>query len=231
MKFYIVATPIGNLDDITFRAIETLKSVDLILCEDTRQTQKILNHFEITTPTLSYHQHSGGAKVRQVLDLISEGKILALVSDAGTPGIADPGQQLISEIVGKLADIEIVAIPGASAIISALSISGFNTNSFQFLGFCPKKGQQKFFNQIIEGDKVSVFYESTHRVVKTLEKLVDLIPERQILVARELTKKFESIYRGSLVEVLEKINTDLTKGEFTIVVNKTTPRLRSINKK
>jgi 16S rRNA (cytidine1402-2'-O)-methyltransferase len=220
MKFYIVATPIGNLDDITFRAIETLKNVDLILCEDTRQTQKILNHFEIKTKTLSYHQHSDDKKVDKIIELISNGQTLALVSDAGTPGIADPGQMLIQEIVAQIDSIEIIAIPGASAIISTLSVSGFDTNSFQFLGFCPKKGQQKFWDKIIEANMTSVFYESTHRILKTLEKLAELIPERKVLIARELTKKFETLYRGKLVEVLEKLRKSSQKGEFTIVINK-----------
>ncbi|MFA7662700.1 MAG: 16S rRNA (cytidine(1402)-2'-O)-methyltransferase [Patescibacteria group bacterium] len=218
MNFYIVATPIGNLDDMSFRAIETLKNVDLILCEDTRQTQKLLNHYEIKTSTLSYHQHSKIQKINQILELISQGKTLALVSDAGTPGIADPGQMLVKEILNNLDNVVIVPIPGASAIISVLSVSGFDTNSFQFLGFAPKKGQAKFFKQIEESKMTSVFYESTHRIVKMLESLGEIMPERKVVLAREVTKKFETFYRGTCREVGEKLKLTSNKGEFTIII-------------
>lgn len=218
---YIVATPIGNLSDITIRAIEVLSEIDIVLCEDTRQTQKILNHFNITKPTLSYHQHSKLSKINQIIDLLKQGKKLALVSDAGTPGISDPGNKLISELIEKGVNVKIVPIPGPSALTTALSISGFATDKFQFLGFPPhKKGRDKFFKNIKEIRGVAVFYESPYRIIKALEQLSDVIGSRKVVVCRELTKIFESIYRGTCEEVLEQLKSDLIKGEFVIVVDR-----------
>lgn len=235
-KLYIVATPIGNLEDMTLRAIRILREVDLILCEDTRVTRILLDRYEIKKPMLSYHQHSKLQKIDYIINLLKEGKNLALVSDAGTPGISDPGQRLIEKVLEDLGDdVEVVPIPGANAAISALSISGFNTDEFLFLGFPPhKKGRQTFFENVLEEAqrRTVVFYESTHRIIKALEQLEqsekrivkseekeeDKDKKMQIVVCRELTKKFETIYRGTISEVLEKLRSGIIKGEFTVVI-------------
>lgn len=216
---YIVATPIGNLGDITYRAVDILKSVDLVLCEDTRQTKKLLDYYQILKPTLSYHQHSKIEKVDFIIGELNNGKNIALVSDAGTPGISDPGNKLVEAVVKE--GIQAVPIPGPSAVITALSVSGFPTDSFVFYGFMPhKKGKETLMKKIAANEMASVFYESTHRILKTLEKMKNFLePERQIVVCRELTKKFESIYRGTIEEVIRKLNEDRTLGEFVVVVS------------
>lgn len=216
----MVATPIGNLGDITLRALETLKSVDFILCEDTRHTQKLLNHFEIKIPTISYHQHSEEKKVREIKELLNAGKNLALVTDAGTPGISDPGNRLTSQIMehGTLNNA-IVPIPGVSAVVSALSVSGFPTDKFFFLGFPPHKGRAKFFKEVAEAKHTVAFYESSHRIKKCLGELSEILnKKRPICVCRELTKQFESIYRGTIEEILAMNIPE--KGEFVVMVNK-----------
>lgn len=223
--FYIVATPIGNLEDMTFRAIKTLSNVDEILCEDTRVTRKLLQHYNINTPTRSYHAQSSDAKEAVILDNISQGKTIALVSDAGTPTISDPGVKLVASIRRELPDTKIVSIPGASALITALSTTGFNGNQFTFYGFLPhKKGRGKIFSAIAnEKDRVSIFYESPHRLVKTLESLVDVLGDtRQVCVARELTKMFEETMIFSAKDMLDyyQSNPDKIKGECVILVNK-----------
>jgi len=211
MSLFVVATPIGNLQDVSLRSLEILKSVDLVLAEDTRVTKKLLNKFEIKTRLLSYHQHSKLNKVEHIINLLVQGKDLALVSDAGTPGISDPGNKLVREAVLK--EIRVIPIPGPSASISALSVSGFPTDKFVFLGFPPqKKKRQSFFKEVLESKYPVVLYESKHRILKTLKELQD----REIVLARELTKVFETIYRGKANEIdLKEI-----KGEFVIVVNK-----------
>lgn len=218
-NLYIVATPIGNLQDMTFRAIDVLKNVDLILCEDTRVTRKLLNHYEIKTPTLSYHQHSKLNKVEDILDILKRGKDLALVSDAGTPSISDPGGQLVAKAVELLGDsIKITPVPGPSAIAALASISGFPTDRFLFLGFPPLKNKRKkFFEEVVNSKYPVIFYESPYRIVKTLGELPS---DLQIVVCRELTKKFETIYRGEIGEVIEKIQKDKILGEFAIIVGK-----------
>ena len=228
MKLYIVATPIGNLEDMTFRAIRILKEVDLILCEDTRVTKILLEKYEIKKPILNYHQHSKLQKIDYIINLLKGGKNLALVSDAGTPGISDPGQRLIGKVLEELGEeVKIEPIPGANAAISALSISGFNTDEFLFLGFPPhKKGRQTFFVNVLEESqkRTVVFYESTHRIIKALEQIKELLEARSynlepnLVVCRELTKKFETIYRGTIMEVLEKLKNDIIKGEFVVVI-------------
>src|SRR3989338_5264724 len=166
---YIVATPIGNLGDISFRAIEVLKSVNHVLCEDTRVTRVLLDHYGITTPTISYHQHSEEKKVRKIRELLEEGKNLALVTDAGTPGISDPGNKLVEFLV-RSSEFGVIPIPGVSAVVTALSISGFPTDKFIFLGFPPhKKGRKTFFKNISKIEDTVVFYESKHRILKALE--------------------------------------------------------------
>ena len=218
---YIVATPIGNLGDITFRAVEILKTADLILCEDTRQTRKLLDNYKIETPVLSYHQHSKLGKMEQILEKLKKGENLALVSDAGTPGISDPGNKLISYLTKELVNLKVVPIPGPSAAIAALSVCGFPTDEFLFLGFVPhKKGRQTLFKKISETKETIVFYESTHRIFKTLEQLGEFLDkDRQVMIGRELTKMFETIYRGTLSEVLEQLKNDTIKGEFVIVIS------------
>lgn len=219
--FYVVATPIGNLGDIGERAINTLRDVDLILCEDTRVTKKLLDHYDIKTKTQSYHQHSKLSKVEQIKDLIKQGKNIALVSDAGTPGISDPGGKLINELVKEFGDgIKIVPIPGASAVTALLSVSGLPADKFVFMGFPPhKKGRQKFFKELAEQKYTTVIYESTHRILKTLDELASAIGERPIVAGRELTKKFETIYYGTASEVKDQIEQSSSKGEFVIAVS------------
>jgi 16S rRNA (cytidine1402-2'-O)-methyltransferase len=222
-KFYVVATPIGNMGDITLRAIETLKSVDLILCEDTRETHKILEKYAINKPTMSYHAQSKLAKVDKIFELIQEGKNLALVSDAGTPGISDPGAMLVSKIKLHFSHgVNVIPIPGASAVITALSASGLPTHEFTFLGFLPhKKGRETLFKEIATTERTMVFYESPHRILKTLESLIKFCPNKKVCVARELTKIYEEFKTGTPVEILEyfQSNAEKQRGEFTVIVS------------
>ena len=218
----MVATPIGNLGDITLRAIETLKDVDLILCEDTRETKKILDKYGIVKPTMSYHAQSKLSKTDKIFELLEEGKNLALVSDAGTPGISDPGALLVSKIKEYLSDsVDVIPIPGPSAIIAALSASGLPTHEFTFLGFLPhKKGRETLFKEIAISERTMVFYESPHRILKTLESLVKFCPDKKVCVARELTKIYEEFKTGTPAEILEYLNKNKEKqrGEFTVIV-------------
>jgi 16S rRNA (cytidine1402-2'-O)-methyltransferase len=217
---YVMATPIGNLKDITFRAIEILRTVDLILCEDTRVTSKLLTRYEIKKPLLSYHQHSKLQRINEIADQLTTGKNLALLTDAGTPGISDPGNKLISEVLKKTEGVRIVPIPGPSAVTTALSVSGLKSDEFLFLGFLPrKKDRARVLQEIAENSRATLFYESTHRIIKTLEQLESLIPERQVVLARELTKLHETIYRGTAVEVLEQLKNSPQKGEFVVIIN------------
>jgi len=219
MKLYIVATPIGNLDDITIRALKILKKVDFILCEDTRRTKFLLDYYKIATPVISYHQHSRLKKIDYILDLLLQNKELVLVSDAGTPGISDPGNQLIDLAVKRFKNLVVTPVPGPCAAIAALSISGFPTDKFVFYGFIPhKKGKEKILKEITEAKIASVFYESPYRVVKTLEKLKKLNLDKQMVVYRELTKKFETIYRGDIERVLKEVKQGNLKGEFVVVI-------------
>lgn len=222
-KLYIVATPIGNLKDITLRALEILKEVDFVLAEDTRVTKKLLTHYQIDKPLISYHHHSKLSKVEYILNLLRGGKDLALVSDAGTPGISDPGNKLIAKILQSGLGVEIIPIPGASAVSTLASVAGFSMDSFKFLGFLPrKKGKNKALKQILESEQAVIFFESPHRVVKTLKKFQELIGDNHdnyhFVVGRELTKQFEAIYRGTIDEVLSLLLNDKIKGEFTIIL-------------
>ncbi len=220
---YIIGTPIGNLKDITHRALEILAEVDIVLCEDTRVTKKLLSHYDISTQTMSYHQHSSDAVVKKIIDLLKEGKNLALVTDAGTPGISDPGNKLIASIVEEIEEERIVPIPGASSVSVALSISGFPTDKFLFLGFPPHKNKRKkFFEELTQSPFTTVFFESNHRIKKALSNLSDVLDEhRQVCICRELTKKFETMYRGTIAEVQEMDIPE--KGEFVVVINKKSP--------
>jgi len=232
---YIVATPIGNLEDLSFRALRVLKEVDLILCEDTRVTKKLLDYYQIKTKTLSYHQHSKLQKIDYIINLLKQGKNLALVSDAGTPGISDPGNKLVSKVIESLSNqVKIVPIVGPSAVTTAASISGLPMEKFLFLGFPPtKRKRKKFFEEISNTKYPVIFYESPYRILKTLNEL-RLQPTRhppaeagpimnqelRIVVCRELTKKFETIYRGSIEKVIKEIEKNQIKGEFVVVVKR-----------
>jgi len=218
---YIVATPIGNLNDFSQRAIEILKSSDIILCEDTRVTKKLLARFDIEKEIISYHQHSSLNKVDNIIKMLKSGKTLSLVSDAGTPGISDPGGKLVDAVVTQLPDVQIIPIPGSSALMSALSISGFWADSFIFLGWPPhKKGRETWFKNLPKQEKVVVFYESVHRIKKALQSVSIVCPDRKIVLARELTKKFETVYRGTAMEILNELPLDEIKGEFVVVLDR-----------
>ena len=218
---YVVATPIGNLSDVSPRAIETLRSVDLIACEDTRVTRKLLSALDIKAQTTSLHQHSSCAKEESLVKEVAGGLNLAIVTDAGTPAISDPGAHFLSLAVE--AGITIAPIPGPSALTAALSVCGFPTSTFTFVGFPPhKKGRATFFKQIAKRRETVVLYESKHRIIKTLEELPQ---SRQVMVGRELTKLHETIYRGTTAEVTEALKEDSTKGEFVIVLGPSTNKL------
>ncbi|MBI5140248.1 MAG: 16S rRNA (cytidine(1402)-2'-O)-methyltransferase [Candidatus Vogelbacteria bacterium] len=222
-NLYIVATPIGNLEDITFRAIETLKSADIILCEDTRVTKKLLDRYSIVKPTISYHSQSKLKKIDEIIELLREGKNLALVSDAGTPAISDPGSFLVSRVRRELFDsVRIIPIPGPSAVVSALSASGFPASDFLFLGFLPhKKGRQALFEEIKNSKRTVVFYESPHRFLKSLESLGSVLESKRLIaIGRELTKIYEETRVGTTEELLSfySSNPDKVRGEFVVIV-------------
>jgi 16S rRNA (cytidine1402-2'-O)-methyltransferase len=218
MALYIVSTPIGNLDDITLRAINTLKKVDIIACEDTRHSQILLNKYEIKKPLLSYHSHSGQTKLDKLIAALEDGSEIALISDAGTPGISDPAYGLIKTALEQ--NIEIIPIPGACAFLTALVASGLPMNQFIYLGFLPiKKGRQTLLKSLAEEEKTVVFYESPHRIQKTLMQLEEFLgPERKIVIGRELTKMHEEFVRGSIKEVKEIFTQRAPKGEFAVVL-------------
>lgn len=218
-KLYLVATPIGNLSDITFRAIETLKSVDLILAEDTRKTIKLLNHFEISKPMISFYRHNEGTKTNQVIDMLMEGKNLALVSDAGTPAISDPGEDLVREAIKN--NITIIPIPGAVAFIQGLICSGFDTTRFVFEGFLPmnKRGRRERLESLKKEERTMIFYEAPHKLKTTLEDLNKTFgDDRRIVLARELTKIFEEHLRMTIKEAIAYYEDVNIKGEFVVLV-------------
>lgn len=219
---YVVATPIGNLSDISMRALEVLRQADYIACEDTRVAKKLLDRYEITKPLLSFHHHSPEKKFYEIAVLLKQGKNIALVSDAGTPGISDPGGRLIEYLSKEAGEsVKISPIPGPAAFATALSVSGFPAEEFTFLGFPPhKKGRQTFFKRIAQIKNTAVFYESPHRILKALELLKNECPQRPIAVCRELTKIFEEIIRGTAEEILQyyQAHPDKVRGEFVIVL-------------
>ncbi|MES2953662.1 MAG: 16S rRNA (cytidine(1402)-2'-O)-methyltransferase [Patescibacteria group bacterium] len=220
---FIVSTPIGNLEDITLRAIRILKEVDLILCEDTRETKKLLDKYEISKQLLSYNAHATDARHTEVIELLREGKNIALVSDAGTPTISDPGSMIVARAREALGDeLSIVPIPGPSALLSALAASGFPASDFLFLGFLPhKKGRETLFKEIAASERTVVFYESPHRFEKALLQLSAVAVGRRICVARELTKLFEEVKVGTVEEISAYYteNPDKMRGEFVVVVS------------
>lgn len=216
-KLYIVSTPIGNLKDITLRAIETLNEVDFILCEDTRITSILLKRYNIIKQLLSFNAVSEIKKIPSIIERLQNGQSYALVSDAGTPAISDPGIRLVSEAIKN--QIEVITIPGATALIAALTISGLPTDSFVFEGFLPqKKGRQKKLQQLSEEERTIVLYESSHRVVKLVDELVNYFPERFVVICRELTKMFEESWRGYPSQIKDKLAEKKVKGEFVVVI-------------
>lgn len=221
-KLSVVATPIGNLKDITLRALEVLKEADVVACEDTRVTKKLLAHYDIHTPTVAFHANSGVKGFEKIVALLQEGKHVALVSDAGTPGVSDPGLELVSVVRERLPEAKIEAIPGPSALAAALSIAGLRAASFTFYGFLPlKKGRETLFKEISASERASVMYESPHRILKTIESLKKALPQtRRVGVFRELTKLYEEAIVGSAEEVLAALEADPNKqrGEFVVIV-------------
>lgn len=202
------------------RALETLKEADLILCEDTRQTKKLLMHYEIDRPLMSFHQHSKIAKITEILVMLESGKNIALVTDAGTPGISDPGGILVAEVLKKFGDkIKIISIPGVSAMTALASVAGIAMDKFIFMGFPPhKKGRETFFNEAVNAKYPIIFYESVHRIIKALNQIQKIASDRKLIIGRELTKQFETVYRGTATEILEKLTVDQQKGEFVVIV-------------
>ncbi len=216
-KIFVVSTPIGNLKDISFRAIESLKEVDFILCEDTRVSSILLKHYDISKELISFNAISEQKKIPYVIERIKNGETCAIVSDSGTPLISDPGVRLISEAINH--SVEIVPVPGASAVLAALTISGLPTDSFVFEGFLPqKKGRQKKLKELSEEKRTIIIYESPFRIEKLLNELNEYMPERFVVVCRELTKKFEETWRGYPKEILESLDEKVVKGEFVIVI-------------
>jgi 16S rRNA (cytidine1402-2'-O)-methyltransferase len=217
---YLVATPIGNLEDITLRAIRTLKEVDLIAAEDTRRARKLLGHYQITTPVTSYFAHSSIRKTQALLARLQEGSTIALISEAGTPSISDPGYVLTRLAINQ--HIKVVPVPGPAALIAALSASGLPTRSFIFEGFIPRKAgrRKKLFLALCDQPRTFILYESPHRVMATLEDLLTVLGEgRQIVIAREMTKLYEELLRGTIAEVMATLTGRVIKGEVTIVVS------------
>lgn len=219
-KLFVLGTPIGNLKDMTLRGLEVLREADFILAEDTRVVSKLLNHYDIKKPLISFFEHSPKSKTDEVIKLLKEGRNLVLVSDAGTPNLSDPGYSLINAV--RKLDLEIIPVPGASSLTALISISHFPLNEFVFLGFPPsKKGREKFFNQVANEQRPVILFESTHRILKTLEALTKGNPSREIILAKELTKKFERVWRGSVIEinqVISKLSEDEIKGEFVLAL-------------
>ena len=217
-KIYLVATPIGNLEDITLRAIRILKEADIVVAEDTRQTLKLLNHLKISKPMMSYHRHSNDGRLEEIIDKVKQGNNIALVSDAGTPVISDPGEDIVKRAIEE--NIEIIPIPGPCALIAALISSGIDAKEFTFLGFLPlnKKSRKDKLNEIKLANKTTILYEAPHKLKETLKDLEEITKNRKIVLARELTKIHEEYISGTVKELLEKI--DEPKGEFVIVIDK-----------
>ncbi len=213
---YLVATPIGNLNDMTFRAVDTLKNVDEIAAEDTRQTLKLLNHFEINKPIFSYHRHNEDVKTDIIINKLLEGKNIAIVTDAGTPGISDPGEVAVKQAIEN--GISIIPIPGACAMVNALIASGLDTTQFAFYGFLPlnNKNRKEKTDELVKEKKTAILYEAPHRIIDTLKEIDKNLTDRNVVVAHELTKIHESFYRGKPTEVIEKIGTP--KGEYVILI-------------
>ncbi|MGM9525652.1 MAG: 16S rRNA (cytidine(1402)-2'-O)-methyltransferase [Peptococcaceae bacterium] len=220
---YLCATPIGNLQDITLRVLDTLKTVDLVACEDTRKTLQLLNHFSISKPVTSYYEHNKMTKGDVIVQQLKEGKNIALVSDAGMPGISDPGYDLVQQCLAE--GITFTVLPGAVAAITGLVLSGLPTDRFAFEGFVPrqKKERQQFFLNLLHEERTMIFYESPHRLQDTLETMAEIFPDRTMAAARELTKKFEEIVRGTPSEILTHFETEGIRGEFVLLLHGAQP--------
>lgn len=225
---YIVGTPIGNLEDVSLRALRILGEVDTVLCEDTRVTKKLLDRHGILKPVVSYHAHSGSAKVGKITEMLRAGRNLALVSDAGTPAVSDPGAELVRLVRDEFAAdialglIRIESVPGPSALTAALSVAGAPSSEFTFLGFMPhKKGRQTLFKEISSAERTYIFYESPHRILKTIDSLRKFCADKKITICRELTKIFEEVVEGSAEEVGKyfKTHPDKVRGEFVVIVS------------
>ena len=215
-KLFLVPTPIGNLGDMTFRAVETLNQADLILAEDTRTSSKLLKHYDIQKPLMSFHMHNEHRKLREVISKLKSGQTIAVISDAGTPGISDPGFLLVREAI--MNDIEVNCLPGPTALIPALIQSGLSAERFVFEGFLPpKKGRKKRLEKLVDESRTIILYESPHKILKTLNQLIDFFgTERAVSVSRELSKMYEQTFRGSLIEATEYFSYHTPKGEFVI---------------
>jgi len=217
-KLYLCATPIGNLEDITFRVIRTLKEVDLIAAEDTRHSIKLLNHFEIKTPMTSYHEFNKIDKAKHLVEQLSAGTNIALITDAGTPGISDPGEELVKQAYA--AGIEVTSLPGACAAITALTLSGLSTRRFTFEAFLPsdKKEKQRVLNELVSDTRTIVLYEAPHRLIRTLKELLEAFGDRKISIIRELTKKYETILLTTLSESIAIYEEKEPRGEYVLVI-------------
>ena len=217
-KLYLCATPIGNLEDMTFRVVRTLKEVDLIGAEDTRNSIKLLNHFEIDTPMQSYHEFNKYDKAKELVQMMKDGKDIALITDAGTPGISDPGEELVKECLAN--GIEVTSLPGASACINALAISGLSTQRFCFEAFLPKdkKKKENVLKQLQNETRTIIIYEAPHRLTKTLKELEEALGNRRVSINRELTKKYEESFLTTLKEAREKYEAEEPRGEFVLVI-------------
>lgn len=217
-KLYLVPTPIGNLKDITLRALEVLKESDIIAAEDTRQTLKLLNHFEIKKPLISYHKFNEQSKGNEIIELLLEGKNIALVSDAGTPGISDPGSVIVGKCINENIDFEV--LPGATAITTALVYSGLDTTKFLFRGFLPRENKDRrvITDELLNSQETLIFYEAPHRLLDTLSYLMDVFGDRKIAVCRELTKLYEEIFRGNLSDAIQNFVNNKPRGEFVLVL-------------
>ena len=216
-KIYLVATPIGNLEDMTFRAIKVLKEVDVIAAEDTRHTLKLLNYYEISKPLISYHRHNEDIKTDFLIQKVLNGENIAIVTDAGTPGISDPGEEIVKEAIKN--SIDIIPIPGACALINALIASGLNTKQFTFYGFLPlnKKLRKKSFEKIKKENKTIIIYEAPHKINKTLNDILENIGDINCVIAKELTKIHEEFFRGKISEIIKVLNEP--KGEYIILLD------------
>ncbi|MDW7972761.1 MAG: 16S rRNA (cytidine(1402)-2'-O)-methyltransferase [Thermodesulfovibrio sp.] len=217
-RLYVVATPIGNLEDITLRALDTLKKVDYIACEDTEHSIKLLNYYGIKKPLISYWSEKEKVKAEEIIQKIKAGNNVALITDAGTPGISDPGAVVISRAIEE--DIDIIPLPGPSALITALSVSGLNTEEFTFIGFLPVKQshRKKKLLELSSERRTLVFYEAPHRILQTLNDMLEVFGDRKVCIARELTKIFEEVLRGKLSKIIEKLENSKIAGEYVIVV-------------
>jgi 16S rRNA (cytidine1402-2'-O)-methyltransferase len=218
---YVVATPIGNLEDISYRAVRVLKEADLIACEDTRHTAKLLHHYGIDKPTISYHEHNEAARAEELVAKLEQGLNIAQVSDAGMPGISDPGYRVIKLAIER--GVQVVPVPGASAVVAALAASGLPTDSFQFLGFLPAKSGQRrtMLETLRSAPHTTVVYEAPHRIAEAMKDIVELLgAERPVVLARELTKVHEEFIRGRADEVLKQVNVRALKGEITLLIEK-----------